>query len=340
MSDKLDYKQAGVDIDIGNQIVDDIKTQVRSTFSPSVLTGIGSFGSLFDLKKIINDYNHPVLVQSIDGLGTKPIIARMARQYDTLGIDILSATVNDIIVLGAKPINFLDYIASDKLSPAVVKQLIAGMVSACRAEDIALVGGETAEMPDVYAGHEYDVVGVITGVVERDNIIDGKTIQAGDKVYALPSSGLHTNGYSLARKALFDRGNFQIDSHVNELGMTIGDALLKPHINYNQPVRHLLDQGINIKGMAHITGGGVIDNIPRILPADCAVKLNKRDCPIPPIFSLIQQVADLEEDECYRAFNMGMGLILIGDDSIAENINSEIHLVGEVIQGKHEIYLQ
>lgn len=336
----IDYKQAGVDIDTGNAIVGNIKRQVTSTFSANVLTGIGSFGSLFDLKAISQDYQHPILVQSIDGLGTKPIVAKMMGKYDNLGIDIISATVNDIIVLGARPINFLDYIASDKLSPAIVEQLIEGMVMACRQQGISLVGGETAEMPDVYAQNDYDVVGVITGIVEKDNIISGDKISAGDKIYALPSNGLHTNGYSLARKVLFDHAQLDVTDKHDQLGMSIGEALLQPHINYNQPVQHLLSQGVRITGMAHITGGGVIDNIPRILPNDCDAEIDINRCPIPAIFSLTAKLGHIGMIECYRAFNMGIGLVVIGDDSIAQQCPTDIYEIGHIIPGKQQVKLQ
>ena len=338
---QLTYQQAGVDIETGNTIVNTIKNQVQSTFSRHVLSHIGHFASLLDLKTLSNDYEHPVLVQSIDGIGTKPIIARMMNQYNTLGIDLLSATCNDIIVLGAKPINFLDYIASDRLSPHIVEQLIAGMVKACREHDIALTGGETAEMPDVYAKHDYDVVGMINGIVEKDHIIDGHTITAGDKVYALPSNGLHTNGYSLARKALFEYAKWSIDHYSNELQSSLGEALLKPHRNYTKIIASFLKQNIAIKGMAHITGGGVIDNIPRILADDLAVVLYKDACPIPPIFHIIKHIAQLSDEDCYRTFNMGIGFVLIGNEQIAKATSGlPIYEIGEVVAGKKKVLLK
>jgi phosphoribosylformylglycinamidine cyclo-ligase len=245
----IDYKSAGVDIHAGNETVRRIKHAVESTFSPAVLTGIGSFGSMYDLKAIMRDYQHPVLVQSIDGVGTKAIIARMMNKYDTLGIDLVSATTNDIIVLGAKPLTLLDYIANDKLHPTIVEQIISGMVKACRENHISLVGGETAEMPGTYLPGEHDLVGIITGVVEKDKAIMGKDIAPGDKVFAFTSSGLHTNGYSLARKLFFETGKLQVDSYLPELQALVGEVLLAPHINYTLPVLHLLENNIPIKGM-------------------------------------------------------------------------------------------
>jgi phosphoribosylformylglycinamidine cyclo-ligase len=232
----VDYKSAGVDIAAGNEAVNRIKKSVESTFSKAVLTDIGSFGALYDLKAIAQDYEHPVLVQSIDGVGTKTIIAHMMNKYDTLGIDLVSSTTNDIIVLGAKPLTLLDYIANDKLNPDIVASLVSGMVKACRENSISLVGGETAEMPGTYLPGEIDLVGVITGVVEKEKAILGKNIVPGDVVLAFASSGLHTNGYSLARKLCFDIATYNIDTYIPELQRTIGEALLEPHINYTRPV--------------------------------------------------------------------------------------------------------
>ncbi|MCP4475974.1 MAG: phosphoribosylformylglycinamidine cyclo-ligase [Gammaproteobacteria bacterium] len=336
---QLDYRQAGVDIAAGNEAVARIKEKVQTTFAPAVLTSIGCFGGLFDLSAIVADYQQPVMAQSVDGVGTKTIIARMMNCYDTLGIDLLSATCNDIIVLGAKPLTFLDYIANDKLNPDIIEQLVSGMVTGCRDHNISLVGGETAEMPNVYLSGEHDLVGIITGIVERDKIIDGRTIVPGDKIYAFASNGLHTNGYSLARKALFDKAGFTIDQTLPELGASIGETLLAPHINYTHPVHQLLNQGANIKGMAHITGGGVIENIPRILPENCGVEINTGACPIPTIFNIINEIGELEQQESYRTFNMGIGFILIGDDSIKEKTDQHLYEIGSVINGKHDVIL-
>lgn len=307
----VDYKSAGVDIEAGNEAVRRIKKDVESTFASQVLTGLGSFGSLFDLKQIADNYKHPVLVQSIDGVGTKMMVAKMLNKFDTIGMDLVSATTNDIIVLGAKPLTLLDYIANDKLKPEVIEQIIRGMAQACRENGISLVGGETAEMPGTYLPGEFDLVGVITGVVEKDAAIQGKDIAVGDVVMAFPSSGLHTNGYSLARKLCFEIAGYKADTHIAEFAKSIGEELLTPHINYTRPVLAMLEQQVPIKGMAHITGGGVLENIPRILPEGCAVELRKDACPVLPIFQLLQRLGHLEDRELYRTFNMGIGLIMI-----------------------------
>ena len=344
---KVDYKSAGVDIHAGNEAVQRIKQSVESTFSSAVLTEIGSFGALYDLKTIMQDYQHPVLVQSIDGVGTKTIVARMMNKYDTIGMDLVSATTNDIIVLGAKPLTLLDYIANDKMQPDMVAALVSGMVKACRENEISLVGGETAEMPGTYLPGEHDLVGVITGVVEKDKAILGKNIKPGDVVLAFASSGLHTNGYSLARKLIFEVGQYNVDSYLPELQRSIGEALLEPHINYTRPIRHLLQQNIAIKGMAHITGGGLLENIPRILPAGCMVEINKNAWPAQPLFALLQQLGHLEDQECYRTFNMGVGLIMIGEPSLLDTARNALHdfpqfklyEIGRVVAGEKKVTL-
>jgi len=240
MKSRIDYKSAGVDIEAGNEAVSRIKDAVRSTFSPQVLTDIGSFGALYDLKAICANYRHPVLVQSIDGVGTKMMVAKMMQKYDTIGIDLVSATTNDIIVLGATPLTLLDYIANDRLKPDIIEQIVRGIAQACAQNGISLVGGETAEMPGTYLPGEHDLVGIVTGVVEKDQAILGKNIEVGDAVLALPSSGLHTNGYSLARKLFFEVAGYRPDTQIAELGMTAGEALLLPHLSYLKPLDELL----------------------------------------------------------------------------------------------------
>lgn len=342
-----DYKTAGVDIAAGNEAVRRIKQQVESTFSPAVLTGLGSFGALYDLKYIMQTYQQPVLVQSIDGVGTKMMVATKLQKFDTIGIDLVSATANDIIVLGAKPLTLLDYIANDKLKPAIIEQIVTGMCVACRENDIALIGGETAEMPGTYLPGEHDLVGIITGVVEKDKAILGKSIQVGDVVLALPSSGLHTNGYSLARQLLFEVTRYEVTSHVSDLNTTLGETLLQPHFNYTQPVQALLANNIVINGMAHITGGGLLENIPRILPANCAVEIKKSAYPLLPIFALLQQIGQLTETEMYRTFNMGVGLILIVKHEQVPSIQAVLkqwpqfpcYEIGTVIPGAQTVTL-
>lgn len=343
----IDYKSAGVDIAAGNEAVKRIKKSLESTFSPDVLTGIGSFGAMYDLSAIVNRYRHPVLVQSIDGVGTKIMIAAMMQKFDTIGADLVSATTNDIIVLGATPLTLLDYIANDKLDPAIVEQIIAGMAKACRENGISLVGGETAEMPGTYLPGEHDLVGIITGVVEKEEAILGHAIQPGDKLVAFPSSGLHTNGYSLARKLFFDVGGYTVDTLLPSLSATVGETLLVPHLNYTRPIRALLDHHIKIKGMAHITGGGVLENIPRILPTHCAVSIHKAACPIPPVFYVMKELGKLDDKEMYRTFNMGIGLVMIvrDDDYLAmQNIlkafpDYPLYPIGEVVSGQQEVRL-
>lgn len=343
----MNYKSAGVDIAAGNEAIKRIKSAVESTFSPQVLTGIGSFGAMYDLAPLLKAYQHPVLVQSIDGVGTKMMVAKLMQKFDTIGMDLVSATTNDIIVLGAKPLTLLDYIANDHLDPNIIEQIIKGMAEACRENGIALVGGETAEMPGTYLPGEHDLVGIITGVVEKSAAILGKDIKAGDKVLALPSSGLHTNGYSLARKLLFDVAQYNVDKHLPELGQTVGETLLTPHFNYTQPVQAMLGRHIRIKGMAHITGGGVLENIPRILPADCSVIIQKQACPVLPIFKLMQAIGKLDELEMYRTFNMGIGLVIIADESQISAMQTvlqayphfPLYEIGKVIAGRQEVRL-
>lgn len=343
----INYKTAGVDIEAGNEAVTRIKRNVEKTFSPQVLTGIGSFGAMYDLKPIMDEYKHPVMVQSIDGVGTKTIVARMMDKFDTIGIDLVSATTNDIIVLGAKPLTLLDYIATDRLKPEYIEEIIIGMTKACLENDISLVGGETAEMPDTYLKGEHDLVGIITGVVEKDKAILGKDICPGDVVLALPSSGLHTNGYSLARKLFFDVGSYTVDSTIFELNQTVGEALLAPHINYTKPVLRLLSQNIAIKGMAHITGGGILENIPRVLPKNCSVELHKNACPVLPVFDVLRNLGRLDDQEMYRTFNMGVGLVMIVApetvDAIRTVLNNmsgfPLYEVGRVLSGKPEVRL-
>jgi phosphoribosylformylglycinamidine cyclo-ligase len=343
----VDYKSAGVDIHAGNEAVRRIKKSVESTFSNAVLTDIGSFAALYDLKTIFNEYKHPVLVQSIDGVGTKAIVARMMNKFDTLGIDLVSATTNDIVVLGAKPLTLLDYIANDKLHPHIVEQIVSGMVKACKENGISLVGGETAEMPGTYLPGEHDLVGVITGVVDKEKVILGKNIQPGDVVLAFTSSGLHTNGYSLARKLIFEVGHYSVESYIPEIQCLVGEALLKPHINYTRPILRLLQHSIPLKGMAHITGGGLLENIPRILPENCNVEIHKNTWPEQPLFSLLKNLGHLNDSESYRTFNMGVGLIMIGHPSILESMQVALHdfpefhvyEIGKVVEGNKQVIL-
>ena len=340
---KIDYKSAGVDIDAGNEALDRIKDGVKSTFTSNVLTGLGSFGSLYDLKPILENYDHPVMVQSIDGVGTKTIIARKLGKFDTIGIDLLSAAANDILVMGARPLTFLDYIANDKLKPEIVEEIVSGMVKACKEAGVSLVGGETAEMPDTYLPGEHDLVGIITGVVEKEKIITGENIKAGDVVLGLPSSGLHTNGYSFARKLFFDIGGYDVNDTIPELEKSVGLTLLEPHINYTNHVFSVLDKCIDVKGIAHITGGGLVENIPRILPDGCGVEIKKGSWPSLPVFDVMQYIGDVDEDEIYRTFNMGIGMVFIVNSVDVASVKNalkdlmEVYGIGSVVSGEKRV---
>lgn len=344
---KVDYKSAGVDISAGNLAVKKIKSLVESTFSKAVLTPIGAFGAMYDLSDLLKHYKHPVLVQSIDGVGTKMMIAKRMNRYDTIGIDLVSATANDIIVLGAKPLTLLDYIANDALNPDIIAQILAGMVSACRENNIALVGGETAEMPGTYLPGEHDLVGIVTGILEKDQAILGKAIAPGDVVLGLTSNGLHTNGYSLARKLLFDVAGYDVQKELPIFPHVLGAELLRTHTNYTQAILNLLAAGIPIKGMAHITGGGLLENIPRILPPHCDVMIDKSAWPEQAIFTLLKNIGELDDAEMYRTFNMGIGLIMIVNPAEIAAITKmltkfaafSLHEIGNVVSGSQQVRL-
>ena len=341
IKNKINYKLAGVDIGAGNEAVELIKDGVQSTFSKNVLIGLGGFGALYDLKLIIKEYKNPVLVQSIDGVGTKTIVARKLKKYDTIGIDLLSAAANDIIVMGARPLTFLDYIANDKLNTSIIKEIVSGMVTACKDTNVSLVGGETAEMPDTYLPGEHDLVGVITGVVEKNKIISGNLIAENDVILGLPSSGLHTNGYSLARKIFFDTGNYNVNDQPKGLTSSVGITLLEPHINYTNDIFTLLDKDINIKGMAHITGGGLVENIPRILPKNCMATINKGAWEVLPVFNVMRSIANIDESEMFRTFNMGIGMIMVVSKNEVGNIKQLINIreIGHVKKGRRGVQI-
>ena len=340
---KIDYRSAGVDIDAGNEAIDRIKNKVRSTFSNNVLAGVGGFGSLFDLKPILKDYSDPVMVQSIDGVGTKTIIARKMNKFDTIGIDLVSACANDIVTMGARPLTFLDYIANDTLKPDIIEEIVNGMAGACLDIGVSLVGGETAEMPDTYLPGEHDLVGIVTGVVNKKNIITGDSIRPGDAVLGLPSNGLHTNGYSLARKLFFDVGGYSVNDTIPEFEESVGLTLLTPHTNYTNHILTIIDNGIDIHGLAHITGGGIIENIPRVLPEDCSVEIRRGSWPALPVFNIMQSIGNVDREEMYRTFNMGIGMVVIVDAAEITKVKnslknlSEVYRIGSVIQGKRRI---
>ncbi|HYK20456.1 MAG TPA: phosphoribosylformylglycinamidine cyclo-ligase, partial [Pyrinomonadaceae bacterium] len=287
MNKPISYSDAGVDIDAATRATDKIKELARQTFNQRTLSEIGSFGGMFD--GAFPKLKQPVLVASADGVGTKLKIAFATGVHNTVGRDLVNHCVNDILVQGARPLFFLDYIATGKLSPEVVAGIVEGVTNGCRENGCVLLGGETAEMPGFYQDGEYDIAGFIVGVVDRDKVIDGKGIAVGDVLLALPSAGLHTNGYSLARKLFFEVGGYEPQTHVPQLEMTAGEALLLPHLSYLKPLDDLLDQGV-IKGLAHITGGGLTDNIPRILPEGTAVKIERDSWTVPPLFELLRRL--------------------------------------------------
>ena len=322
----MDYRQSGVDIDAGNETVKRIKSLARSTFTPGVLSEIGSFGGLFNLNSA--GVSEPVLVSSADGVGTKLKLAFMTGRHDTIGADLVNHCVNDILVQGASPLFFLDYLATGRLSPDVAEQVVTGVALACRENGCALIGGETAEMPGFYADGEYDIAGFIVGVVDRAKLIDGKSIVPGDVLIGLPSSGLHTNGYSLARKVFFDVCRLDAGAHVEDLGGTVGDVLLATHRSYLPLMRPLLDAGL-VKGMAHITGGGITENLPRILPDGCTALIDRRSWTVPPVFSFIARHGGIADAEMLRAFNMGIGLIVACSGAVADDVLTRLHGAGE-----------
>ena len=335
----MDYKSSGVDIDAGNETVRRIRGLARSTFTSGVLSDIGSFGGLFQLES--GRHKHPVLVSSADGVGTKLKVAFLADKHDTVGVDLVNHCVNDILVQGAEPLFFLYYLATGKLSPAVAESIVGGMAAACRDNNCALLGGETAEMPGIYADGEYDLAGFIVGVVDRERLINGRAIAIGDALVGVPSSGMHTNGYSLARKIAFDLLGLRVDSHVAALGTSVGEAFLAPHRSYLPLVQPLLEAG-RIKGMAHITGGGITDNLPRILPHGTAAQVRVSSWEIPPLFRWLQESGRVPFDDMMRTFNMGIGLIIVTARDQAEALIEELaarggkdaHVIGEVVAGE------
>jgi phosphoribosylformylglycinamidine cyclo-ligase len=303
---KLRYRDAGVDIDEANRAVAHIKRLAPKTFSKNVLTGIGSFGAGFALA----GWKRPVLVSSADGVGTKLKVAFATGRHDTVGQDLVNHCVNDIAVQGARPLFFLDYFATGKLDAAVMGQVATGLARACRENGCALIGGETAEMPGLYAAGEYDLAGFIVGAVERGRMLTGAGVRAGDALLGLPSTGLHTNGYSLARKLLFEVAGYGPKSFLAELGCTVGEELLKVHRSYLRPIQTLLEAGL-LKGAAHITGGGLSDNIPRILPKGLAVEIDMASWTAPPVFELLRKLGRVPEDDYRRTLNLGIGMVLV-----------------------------
>ena len=322
----VDYKHAGVDIDAGNEVVRRIKGLARRTATPGVMSDLGSFGGLFHLGA--SGMRDPVLVASADGVGTKLRVAFMSGIHDTIGVDLVNHCVNDILVQGARPLFFLDYLATGRLDPDVAVRIVDGLARACADNGCALLGGETAEMPGFYADGEYDVAGFIVGAVEHARLIDGRTITPGDVLVGLPSSGLHTNGYSLARAIVFDHQRLRVHDHVEGLGRTVAEALLAPHRSYLRLVAPLLDAGY-VKGMAHITGGGITENLPRVLPEGTAATVMTRSWTVPPLFEWLVRVGDVPLEDAYRTFNMGIGLILVVAPGHADAVLAQLAAAGE-----------
>lgn len=317
------YKSAGVDIKAGDETINRIKGLARSTFNSNVLSEIGLFGAFYQLD--LAGYNKPVLVSSVDGVGTKLKVAFASAKHDTVGQCLVNHCVNDIAVCGAKPLFFLDYLAFGKLKPDTAEQIIKGFSIACKENNCALIGGETAEMPGLYAEDEYDMSGTIVGIVDKEKILDGKSIHAGDVLIGYESNGLHTNGYSLARKVLFEK--FNVDTFIDELGSTVGEELLRIHKSYLGLIQSLIEK-VNVKGFSHITGGGIVGNTKRILPAGCQLKIDWKSWESLPVFNLIQKTGNISDEEMRYVFNLGIGLIVVSGKDDTDSIIKYSELAG------------
>lgn len=337
MTQSISYADAGVSIDNANLAVAKIREYARSTFNERTLTEIGSFGGMF--AGAFPNMSEPILVASADGVGTKLKIAFETGIHNTVGADLVNHCVNDILVQGARPLFFLDYFATGKLEPEVTASVVEGMARACRENGCVLLGGETAEMPSMYADGEYDLAGFIVGVVDKPKVIDGKSITPGDVVLGIPSTGLQTNGYSLARKLFFEVGGYTPDSYIEELGTTVGEALLATHASFLPQIGPLLDSGV-IKGLVHITGGGFTENIPRILPEGVSVEINRGTWPELPIFGMMQRLGNVPDHEMFRTFNMGIGMIVVCSEfekgSVADNVACSYE-IGRIISGTSRV---
>jgi len=334
----LTYEEAGVSFTAKENMGAKIKPLVESTFRPEVLGGFGSFGGLFALDR---NYKEPVLVSSVDSVGTKLKVAFMMNKHDTVGYDIVSHCGNDILVLGAEPLFFLDYIGIGKLVPDVITEVVSGLARGCIDIGCTLIGGETAELSDLYNEGEYDLAGTIVGVVEKDKIITGENIEQNDKLIGLASLGLHTNGFTLARKVIFDICGYDVNETIDELGISAGEELLKLHKSYVKTIFSLIDNEIDIKGIAHITGGGIQDNLVRILPEGCHAIVDKDSYEVLPVFRFLQKHGNISEDEMYHVFNMGIGMIIVVPENETEQAlsflkenNEESYLIGEIISGE------
>lgn len=336
------YKQAGVDIHAGYESVERIKKHVKRTMRPEVLSGLGGFGALFELP--IDKYKKPVLVSGTDGVGTKLKLAFAMDRHDTIGIDAVAMCVNDIVVQGAEPLYFLDYLACGKVYPEKIEEIVKGIADGCEQAGCALIGGETAEMPGLYQDGEYDIAGFSVGIVEKEQIIDGSKIEAGDLLIGLPSSGMHSNGFSLIRKILLEQEGMDLEASYNETE-TLGEALLRPTRIYVKPVLELLKK-FQVKGMSHITGGGFIENIPRMLPEQCEAEVDVGSWPVPPLFQLLQEKGKISHEDMFSTFNMGIGLVLAVKNEQAieaiqflETMGEKAYLIGRVGKGSKGIQL-
>lgn len=355
MSKFINYEQAGVSIDANDEMVERIHDSVAGTFGPRVMTFKGGFAGMFrldyDERLFKRNYKNPVLVACTDGVGSKVQLAVAMKKYDTVGIDLVAMSVNDMLVQGAEPLFFLDYLAVNKLEPGVVAEMVKGIAAGCRLADCALLGGETAEMPDTYRKDDFDMAGFAVGVVERRKIIDGKNIRKGDVILGLASSGLHSNGFTLVRNICFKRSGLRVSDAIDELdGANLGEVLLEPTRIYVRPVIKLLSQ-YKVKqivhGMAHITGGGLVGNIPRVLPKDCDAVIRKSSWQIPKIFTFLQDKGPIEEAEMFRVFNMGIGFVLIVAEDFADSITTKlkrygekVYRIGRVITGSGKVILK
>ncbi|HHW38663.1 MAG TPA: phosphoribosylformylglycinamidine cyclo-ligase [Bacillales bacterium] len=320
------YKNAGVDIEAGYESVNRMKKHVQKTVRPEVLSGLGGFGGMFDLSKV--NVKEPVLISGTDGVGTKLMLSFMMDKHDTIGIDCVAMCVNDIVVQGAEPLYFLDYIACGKALPERIEMIVKGVAEGCVQAGAALIGGETAEMPGMYDANEYDLAGFAVGVAEKSKMITGTTIEAGDVLIGIASSGIHSNGYSLVRKVLLEDGKLDLHATYEGLSGTLGEELLRPTKIYVKPLLELIKK-FNIKGLAHITGGGFIENIPRMLPEGVAAEINYGTWPILPIFDLIEKTGNLKQKELFNVFNMGIGMVAVVNESEADDVVATLETLGE-----------
>lgn len=334
MDERITYKDAGVDVELADRVISSLGDRIRATFRPEVIGKMGGFAALF--RPEWRRYQDPVLVSATDGVGTKLKIAFLTGLHDTVGIDLVAMNVNDLLVTGAEPLFFLDYFATGALDAEIIKRVISGIADGCEQAGCALIGGETAEMPDFYAPGEYDLAGFCVGIVDSESIIDGSKVAPGDAVLGLASSGLHSNGFSLVRKVLLEKKGYDLSEHMDEFGKTLGEELLTPTKIYVKPVRELCAR-TTVKAMAHITGGGFIGNIPRVVPDSCSVILQKGSWHVPPIFHLLAQDANLDDEEMFRTFNMGVGLVMVVDPNEVDpainhlrQLGIEAWVIGEV----------